>query len=281
MTLNDHTKDTWYNDITLAHAAGIDGFALNIAPPFNGAGGCATQISYAFSAANDFRDNTGNAFKMFFMFDYLGANRAWTADEIVEILGGPYHNNGAMLTINGQPVVSTFEGGDHAGDWPSIRARSGGIHFVPDWEGSGGPAFIQSNLGTVDGAFSWDMWPDYPTWVNDLPDTQYRNVLGAKTYMMGVSPWFYTDLPAYNKHRVWRGDDLWHDRWQQAIALQPDIVQIVTWNDFGESHYIGPIRAGGIPADAASLRKSTRSSFRRQSRSMTNSSKPIPRRAGF
>lgn len=28
------------------------------------------------------------------------------------------------------------------------------------------------------------------------------------------------------------------------MQVQPDYVQIITWNDYGESHYIGPLRDG-------------------------------------
>ena len=58
---------------------------------------------------------------------------------------------------------------------------------------------------------------------------------------MGVSPWFYTDLPQYDKNWYFASDSLWYDRWQQVIALQPDLVEIITWNDFGESSYIGDV----------------------------------------
>jgi hypothetical protein len=59
--------------------------------------------------------------------------------------------------------------------------------------------------------------------------------------MAPVSPWFYTNLPGYDKNWLWRGDSLWVDRWNQLIAgeFQPEFVQIISWNDYGESHYIG------------------------------------------
>ena len=62
---------------------------------------------------------------------------------------------------------------------------------------------------------------------------------------MGISPWFYTNLPTINppKQWTWRGNKLWHERWQSAAQHQPQLVEIITWNDFGESHYIGPIVA--------------------------------------
>jgi glucan endo-1,3-alpha-glucosidase len=44
-------------------------------------------------------------------------------------------------------------------------------------------------------------------------------------------------------------DNLYVNRWKELIAMpaQPDFIQIVSWNDYGESHYIGPM-AGSPPA---------------------------------
>lgn len=93
------------------------------------------------------------------------------------------------------------------------------------------------------------MWPAGATDISTASDQAWINAIGtSKTYMMGVSPWFYTNLPGYSKAWVWRGDDMWHQRWQQVVQLQPPLVEIVTWNDFGESHYIGPIISVGIPS---------------------------------
>ncbi|KAI1837183.1 hypothetical protein DTO006G1_5919 [Penicillium roqueforti] len=58
---------------------------------------------------------------------------------------------------------------------------------------------------------------------------------------MAVSPWFFTNLPGYNKNWLWRGDDLWYDRWVEVLYNQPEFVQIISWNDYGESYYIGPL----------------------------------------
>jgi hypothetical protein len=78
-------------------------------------------------------------------------------------------------------------------------------------------------------------------------DASYSLVLGDKPYMMPMSPWFFTNLPGYDKDWLWNGQDLWYDRWQQAIFYAtggfaaPEWVEIITWNDYGESHYIGPL----------------------------------------
>jgi hypothetical protein len=53
--------------------------------------------------------------------------------------------------------------------------------------------------------------------------------------MMPVSPWFYTNLVGYDKNWAWNGDDLWYHRWQQAWYLEPEFIEIITWNDYGEA----------------------------------------------
>lgn len=37
------------------------------------------------------------------------------------------------------------------------------------------------------------------------------------------------------------GDLLWYNRWREILELGPRFVEIITWNDYGESHYIGPL----------------------------------------
>lgn len=57
--------------------------------------------------------------------------------------------------------------------------------------------------------------------------------------------WFQHYGPdSYNKNLVYRSDN-WHlaKRWEMLIAIRDriDMVQVISWNDFGESHYMGPI----------------------------------------
>lgn len=77
--------------------------------------------------------------------------------------------------------------------------------------------------------------------MNTYVDASYLQYLDGKPYMMPVAPWFYTNLPGYNKNWLWRGDDLWFDRWQEVLYVQPEFVEIISWNDYGECHYIGPL----------------------------------------
>lgn len=58
----------------------------------------------------------------------------------------------------------------------------------------------------------------------------------GKPFMMAASPWFYTNLPGYGKNWMWPTEtmSLWADRWNEILILQPDYVEIISWNDFGE-----------------------------------------------
>ncbi|KAI0044393.1 glycoside hydrolase family 71 protein [Auriscalpium vulgare] len=86
-------------------------------------------------------------------------------------------------------------------------------------------------------------------------DTQYLNGLQAmapgadgspRAYMATVSPWFFTHYSpqTFNKNFIYYSDShLYPTRWESLIDNRDkiDLVEIVTWNDYGESHYIGPI----------------------------------------
>ncbi|KAH6696461.1 glycosyl hydrolase family 71-domain-containing protein [Leptodontidium sp. MPI-SDFR-AT-0119] len=211
---------TWQADIRVAQAARIDAFALNIA--FGDPNNLAT-LSRAFQAANIL------GFKLFFSFDYAG-------DVTSLIL--QYRANGAYYQYNGKPFVSTFEGPESAPQWAAIKSATN-CFFIPDWSSQG--AAVAMTLGNADGLFNWAAWPYGQNDMYTVIDASYRNFLGGKPYMMAVSPWFYTNLPGYDKNWMWKGDNLWFDRWSQVQVFQPEFVQIISWNDFGESHYIGPL----------------------------------------
>lgn len=218
----------------LARASLIDGFVLNIAPQDPST---LPSVALAFQAAEPLN------FTLFFSFDYL-AQGPWPADAVTALL-----QKHAPLPVyfkpdGKKPLVSTFEGPGNAGDWPAIKAATDAL-FVPDW-GSVAPAeAVGLAGGVVDGLFTFDAWPEGDTNMTVDGDRAVQEALkgkpGGGVYMMPVSPWFFTNLPGFNKNWLWRGDELWDVRWAQVMEVQPDFVQILTWNDYGESHYIGPV----------------------------------------
>ncbi|EEH33153.2 alpha-1,3-glucanase [Paracoccidioides lutzii Pb01] len=233
------TTVDWKSDIELAKAASIDGFVLNIGP----------QDSYTYEVlqrAYTVAAEVGD-FALFLSFDYLTGG-PWSIDRVIQLINS-FQYLPAQFKYNDKPVVTTFEGVNNIYDWISIKEATG-CYFIPTWT-SLGPSGLNRVLDIIDGGSSWDAWPNGANPKSRKADDAYRKVLGPKTYMMPVSAWFYTSLPQWGKNWLWRGDDLWFMRWQQVITLQPEIVQILTWNDYGESSYIGPIHKNGIPDGAA------------------------------
>ncbi|KAM7213376.1 glycoside hydrolase [Rhypophila decipiens] len=234
LTFNQ-TTEQWTKDIAAAHAASIDGFALNI-----GASDHHTleALQQAYKVAAKFDD-----FTLFISYDFA-APGDWTVDTIVN-LTETFKDEPAQFKVDGKPLVSTFEGGEFIDGWKEVRKRvDGDIYFVPDWSGLGPQKIKEQAYDLIDGAFSFNAWPwagssKMTTW----PDGEYTGMLSPsqKTYMMGVSPYFYTRIPELNKNWYMSSDSLWYDRWLHVLDIMPDMVQIVTWNDFGESHYIGDI----------------------------------------
>ncbi|OJJ42117.1 hypothetical protein ASPZODRAFT_77659 [Penicilliopsis zonata CBS 506.65] len=223
----NYTLADWESDISLAVTAHIDAFALNIA-----VGDTAnSQLANAFTAADSLD------FKLFISFDYAG-NGAWSQDEVYDILS-EYIDLDAYYITDDQPLVSTFEGPANAADWTYLKEYFNCM-FIPDWSSLGAKAALE--LGTADGLFSWAAWPWGDTEMNTYTDASYIQYLDDLPYMMAVSPWFFTNLPGYNKNWLWRGDHLWYERWNQVLFLDPPFVEIISWNDYGESHYIGPLR---------------------------------------
>ncbi|KAI1373097.1 glycoside hydrolase family 71 protein [Hypoxylon crocopeplum] len=226
------SQDQWQKDITEAKSAGIDGFALNIgsADSWN-----AQQLQLAYDTA------ATNSFSMFLSFDMAASS--WSVDQVVSLVN-QYKGAGSQLKVNGKPFVSTFEGPDWVDNWASVRSATGDIFLVPDWSSLGAQG-VGGRLGQIDGAFNWGAWPNANQYsMDEGNDLAYKSTLTGKAYMMGVSPYFYTDLPQYSKNWYSSSDSLWYDRWKQVLDIMPEYIEIITWNDYGESSYINdPIAA--------------------------------------
>ncbi|EXK78807.1 hypothetical protein FOQG_16536 [Fusarium oxysporum f. sp. raphani 54005] len=230
-----YTNADFVNDITKAQEAHIDGFVLNIA--YDDATND-RSIPMAFDVAGSL------GFKLLFSFDYAG-NGDWPMDEVISLIN-KYSSHSAHFKRGSQPLVSTFEGFNRAKDWSTIKDKTN-CYFMPSWSSVGAKRAVRT--GETDGLFSWAAWPEGPNTIDMEVDASYLIFLNGSSYMMPISPWFYTNLPGYNKNWLWRGDSLWHDRWNLAFTLvsqdqwpgQPEYLQIISWNDYGESHYVGPL----------------------------------------
>ncbi|KAJ8079346.1 hypothetical protein PM082_021849 [Marasmius tenuissimus] len=178
-------------------------------------------------------------------------------------------SNGAnKAPTNGQKIV-TVDSGDKsylsALKAPSKREVSGGDDGVDDGsdggdgyedeygedDGTGGDSWYEEYggasadaFGVLDASLDWN--PDYQAYEDDSPSVQAapRPSPRNKGYIAPVSPWFFTHYGAevsYSKNWVFPSDLLFYLRWLEILALKPPFVEIITWNDYGESHYIGPL----------------------------------------
>ncbi|EAU32040.1 conserved hypothetical protein [Aspergillus terreus NIH2624] len=225
---NNYTHDNWRTDISAAKDAKIDAFAINTGW---GMPGTFQLLDDAFSVAKDMD------FKLFMSLDYSGDGH-WPQDKVIYTLQNYTTHPAYYRTSDGKPLVSTFEGAQAGGDWQHIKKKVD-CAFIPDW--SSLEPDVAIGRGDVDGLMSWDAWPNGTSQMTTDEDKKYLAVLKDKPYVMPVSPWFYSNLLRLNKNWVWQGDDLWYTRWQQVLEVDPEYVEIISWNDWGESHYIGPI----------------------------------------
>ncbi|BEI83325.1 hypothetical protein CcaverHIS002_0311930 [Cutaneotrichosporon cavernicola] len=249
-----YKADNWTADVTLAKNSGIDGFALNM-------GATAYQpqnVEWAYTAAQQV-----GGFKMFFSFD-MTSFPCMNASDVTTIaqLAAKYVSHPAQAMYGGKALVSTFSGetctfgqASVSAGWDAVRKAIGSeIYFMP-------ATFMttaQVTDGTwYDGQIHWDAaWPQGADPLTTRNDTDWISALGTKGYMPPVSPFFFTyyGKDSWDKNWIYRSDDwLLATRFEQVIGMRDkvDMLELLSWNDFGESHYLCPL------PDAASQPNST------------------------
>ncbi|KAJ5492772.1 Mutanase [Penicillium diatomitis] len=234
ITSNRQNASDYDGDMQRAKAAGIDAFALNIGmDSFTD-----TQLDLAYESA------AHNDMKVFISFDF----NWWSTSDAAGVGAKTkqFADHPAQLKVDGKVFVSSF-----AGDGlnvAALRAAVGQeIFFAPNFQPS------KSNFDDLDAALNWMAWPSNgenkaPTVNRHVSvvqgDEAYTDALKGKPYIAPISPWFSTHFGAevsYSKNWVFPSDLLWYNRWQEILAKGPRFVEIITWNDYGESHYVGPL----------------------------------------
>lgn len=246
-----YSRSDWATDIRLAKAAGIDGFALNVG----------TEQWQRDQAAVAYSVAAGTGFKLFLSLDMTSLG-CWNQNDANNLVSytSQFARSEAQALHNGKVLVSTFSGSDcnfgvgGSNGWQTqfvdvLRSQGVNIFFVPS---------IFSDVSTfssntwMDGELNWNSaWPVGNNAISTDADNRYISALGGKEYMAAISPYFFTHFGAdtWNKNWIYKGDDwLYCTRWEQIIAMRDRVQQleILTWNDYGESSYIGPIH-GDLP----------------------------------
>ncbi|KAH8693738.1 glycoside hydrolase [Talaromyces proteolyticus] len=233
--VDDRTSASDYDlDFQRAKAIGVDAFALNIGTDsFTN-----TQLDLAYESADY------NGMKVFISFDfnwYSSGDISAIASKIARYAAKP-----AQLKVDNKVFVSSFAG-DGVNRIELEAAAGTKLFFIPNFTPGIG------DFGHIDGAFSWRAWPnngnnkapahDHNTSTSD-EDRVYLQKLGTLSYLAPISPWFFTHYGSevsYSKNFVFPGDLLWYNRWNEILSLAPPFTEIISWNDYGESHYVGPL----------------------------------------
>ncbi|EJT97858.1 hypothetical protein DACRYDRAFT_84208 [Dacryopinax primogenitus] len=239
-----YSQSSWAADIALAQSSGIDAFALNYGSDYWEPG----QLSSAYAAA------VGTGFKLFLSADMTAlpggsdGDAQNLANQVRQFAGHPnqlYYNGGLVFsTFSGE--TTTFGQGSVQAGWQDVLNKIGvQVTFMPSF-------FVDpstfGNYPFVSGAFNWNGgWPSGDSDVTYGTDQQWINGLNGKLYMAAVSPNFFTHY-SYKNFLYKNDDNLFATRWEMLIANRNQIAmtEIISWNDYGESHYVGPIE-GAMP----------------------------------
>ncbi|KAJ7125232.1 glycoside hydrolase family 71 protein [Mycena epipterygia] len=262
-----YSMDDWIADIADASANNIDGFALNVGKE----DWQQDRVAMCFEAAS----RSSVAFALFLSFDMSSVPSASPDDvNLLRKYMKAFGVHPRMFRYEGKVLVSTFAGeGSTFGQsglneaWKFAKDAMQDvipIHFIPAFFID--PARYPA-ISTLDGAFNWNggwplhLTPEHPRREIESPalDTDRHHLAhleGGRTFMAAVSPWFFTHYgpESWNKNWIYRADDwLFARRWEQLFAIRArvDIVQVISWNDYGESHYICPTVRGAQPASHA------------------------------
>ncbi|KAG9239889.1 glycoside hydrolase, partial [Calycina marina] len=146
-------------------------------------------VSKAFTAA----ETLNSSFELFFSFDYRGGGTPWPAaggDSMISYLN-QYKDSKSYFWYKGKPFVGTSEGIDNVQDW----------HLGELFDQRFRPLDIKAYLDKVQGAFSWNMWPKGPNNITTSPDEEWQKTLRDKSYLMGISPWFFRSARVNSDNR--------------------------------------------------------------------------------
>lgn len=238
------TVEQYQTEIREAISSGIDGFAVDVGA-WNREPAYQVITERLFDAADTFEN-----FKLFFSFDNL------SSEETIDALRR-FARRKSYLRVDGQPVVSTF--GEDAAWAKLVKAAL---------TASGTPIKLMPYMYYPINQTAWNRVPRArsnfdsdvtATVLNDLPDlygyfyfgagypyqdivSSIHNIAGLlhaehKLVMVGIAP-YYKGFG--NNSRVFESDGFagMRAQWLAAIESQADWVELVTWNDWGESTYL-------------------------------------------
>ncbi|WVN88405.1 uncharacterized protein L203_103614 [Cryptococcus depauperatus CBS 7841] len=243
------TTEDWRATFDMADETSLDSLALNIGPePWQ-----VTQAQMAYTLLSSRSPHPSRrSLRLFLSLDMnvLKESPADIAQKILTIIAS---NVNANLKWEDKIVLSTFGGHDFGDAWKEViqQIEDGLKQKVFFW-----PAFFEPpeeflNREYVHGSFAWNnAWPMGNHSIDLKNDWPFLK--SNKPYMAAVSPLFFTHYGnegdwAFNKNWIYRSDDLLlPTRFSSILSLppteSPQMLQMISLNDYGESHNLFPVR---------------------------------------
>ena len=233
MLIEQPPNGDYTNDINLAKGAGIDAFAIN----YGGWNANWDQLGHQLDKFYTQAATLG--FKVFLNFDLTSV----TDPNMIVNLTNFYHCHDAQLLIDNKPMLSTFQVNNPLWDWHTdvLSKLITAPLFMPGTL-SEDPGLAYSTVNSfADGVFPW-IHTDLTTTDDATLDSNYASnrTSTGKKWMASVAPWFFKRFDASMNWANKQDDGIFIHKWLHLLKLKPDFIEIVTWNDWGESSYIGP-----------------------------------------
>ena len=250
---------------------GLDGFAFDA---FSGGQAKAFIGSYIAAA-----DSIGaKNFKVLLSADM---SLGFSAADIVSTIA-TYGSNPHYLRLNGKPVLSTYGGSDKGNEWwlktviEPLRSAGIPITFIPYFDrpnpNRDAPSYdnwvrVIKAFPAADGLFNFLLAGSVPFYSGDPNLGRHwwstlegeENLAKAlrdqnKAFIAPYLPYYWAVCHPARQYMEYQGGRGMENSWRSIVTRQePQMVEIVTWNDYSESSYIQPTRfpatkTKGIPS---------------------------------
>ena len=222
------------HDIAAAKAAGIDAFAVNY-----GGWGCSWPQLAGFLEAF-YEDAASQNFKLFMSYD----TTVMTDPNMMVNISNTYAHHKAQLWVDGMIFLSSFSTNPPAFNWQTdvLDKIDAPVMFMPGDISQSASSVASLNVGS--GHFTW-IHPASSISQEAAIDSDFSSErkVASKPWMAGIAPWFFKRMDADMNWLHAQDSGIWFDRWLHLLQLQPNFIELVTWNDFGESSYVGPVNS--------------------------------------
>ncbi|CAO1601358.1 hypothetical protein XANCAGTX0491_005023 [Xanthoria calcicola] len=241
-------------DINLAKEAGIDAFAVNYG------GWNVDWAQHEAQLEKFYRTAEQLDFHLFLSIDTTSVK---DTDMIIK-LSNKYAGSSAQLKVDGSILLSSFQTDPPAWNWKTdvVDKINFPVLLLPGTLSDDATALFSDNIPGA-GPFTWIHPSATPEKEHstDLALASQRDRT-AKLWMAGIAPWFFTHLNSDKNWAQAQDDKIFVDRWSSLLTLKPNFIEIITWNDWSESSYIGPPDASSPGTTDAYWGSADHSAFR-------------------